>query len=118
MTLFSLVSAVLFTPLPVESPEEIVFIQSRNDSLTRVRAPISLPDFVDLRREQTSFEDLAAMSGTVYTLTGLSEPISAFGGQRNATSTRHGAYPAAPAARTMAMRCSHDSLSPPSPLAS
>jgi predicted permease len=74
-TLFSLVSTVLFASLPFEDPGSIVFLWSRNQDLNRVREPVSLPDFQDLRRELESFRGLAAFRRTRFALTGAGEPL-------------------------------------------
>lgn len=74
-TLFSLASTVLFAILPFEDPDSIVLLWSRNEESNRWREPSSLPDFVDLRRELTSFRGLAAWSKTKLALTGAAEPV-------------------------------------------
>ncbi len=74
-TLFSLATTVLFASLPFEEPESIVFLWSRNQDLNRVRQPMSLPDFGDLRRELKSFQGLAAFRFTRFALTDAAEPV-------------------------------------------
>ena len=73
-TLFSIVSKVLVTPLAFEAPETIAFVWSRNEGLSRVRAPLTFTEYDNLRRKQQSFEDVAALAGTVQTLTGATDP--------------------------------------------
>ena len=73
-TLFSIVSKVLITPLAFEAPETIAFVWSRNEGLSRVRAPLTFTEYDDLRRKQQSFADVAALAGTVQTLTGATDP--------------------------------------------
>lgn len=53
---FSVVDAVLLRPLPYPEPERLVFINGRTPDFPR--ASISLPDFLDWRAGQRSFEDL------------------------------------------------------------
>ena len=43
-TLFSIVSKVLVTPLAFEAPETIAFVWSRNEGLSRVRAPLTFTE--------------------------------------------------------------------------
>ncbi len=73
-TLFSIVSKVLITPLAFEAAETIAFVWSRNEGLSRVRAPLTFTEYDDLQREQQSFENVAALAGTVQTLTGATDP--------------------------------------------
>ena len=70
--IFSAVRAVLLRPLPFPAPEQLVQLFS-----TTVRTPeraagtASPPDFVDWRRDNSSFIDLAAINAGSYALTGL-----------------------------------------------
>ena len=73
-TLFSIVSKMLVTPLAFEAAETIAFVWSRNEGLSRVRAPLTFTEYDDLQREQQSFENVAALAGTVQTLTGPTDP--------------------------------------------
>jgi predicted permease len=61
--IFSAVRAVLFRPLPFPDPGRLVQISSTNTRNPRVPGgAASPPDFVDWRRDSTSFEDMAAVS--------------------------------------------------------
>ena len=78
-TLFSMVSTVLFLPMPFDEPDRIAFLYSQNPSLNRMRAGVSVPDFADLREELESFEGLAAFAWASHTLTGVEEPVRVAG---------------------------------------
>ncbi len=69
--IFSAVRAVLLRPLPFPQPDRIIQVSS-----TTIRAPdlpggaASPPDFVDWRRDNRSFVELAAVTAGSYALTG------------------------------------------------
>jgi putative ABC transport system permease protein len=69
--IFSAVRAVLLRPLPFPDPDRVVQLFS-----TTVRNPeavagtASPPDFIDWRRESTSFVEMAAINAGAYALTG------------------------------------------------
>src|SRR6185436_12375019 len=52
---FSLVSGVLLHPLPFESPDRLTMIWGRHRTIGRETA--SLPDYLDWKRQSTSFSD-------------------------------------------------------------
>lgn len=70
--IFGAVRAVLLRPLPFPEPERVVQLFS-----TTVKNPdfaggtASPPDFVDWRRESTSFVEMAATNAGAYALTGI-----------------------------------------------
>jgi putative ABC transport system permease protein len=57
---FSVVRAVLLQPLPVEAPDELVRISSRNDPAGVPRSFVSPTNFLEMRREARTFTDIAA----------------------------------------------------------
>ncbi|MCI0613002.1 ABC transporter permease, partial [bacterium] len=57
-TIFTLMNALLFRPLPVRQPERLVRIYMKQDGRTERR--ISYPDFLDLRATSQVFEDAVA----------------------------------------------------------
>lgn len=69
--IFGAVNAVLLRPLPYPNPEQIVQVFK-----TSVKAPdrmggtVSPPDFVDWRRDNTVFTEVAAVLQSTYALTG------------------------------------------------
>jgi predicted permease len=57
---FSIVNAVLIRPLGFGEPERLVALHERLAGFDFENAPFSPPDFVDLQREQQSFDGVAA----------------------------------------------------------
>jgi putative ABC transport system permease protein len=73
-TIFSVVNSVLLKPLPFKDPETLVQVAEKND---RLKLPIfgaSVLNFVSWREESKSFDSLAGVGFTNYTLTGSGEP--------------------------------------------
>ena len=63
--IFSVVNAVLLRPLPFADPERIVWLWDTQPQLSN--APASLPDFLDWKEQNRSFEHLAAFqSGNMF----------------------------------------------------
>ncbi len=54
--IFSVVNAVLLRPLPYPQPERLVYL---NEVINGTDTSIALPDYVDWRRDSTSFQHLA-----------------------------------------------------------
>src|SRR5581483_8753465 len=69
---FSIVNAALIRPLGFAQAERLVALHER---LGGQDVPFSPPDFLDLERDQQSFEDVAAYANTSFELSGRSEPI-------------------------------------------
>jgi predicted permease len=59
--IFSVVDAVLLQPLPYRDATRLAFIESDMRHRNVVDFPISGPDYSDLKRETTQFEDVAAI---------------------------------------------------------
>jgi putative ABC transport system permease protein len=70
--IFSVVNAVLLQPLPYPESHEIVGIYHLSDG---TRATMSGPNFTDVRRLNTTLEDVAAYTRTRIILTGRGEPV-------------------------------------------
>ena len=67
--IFSVVNAVLLRPLPFAEPERLVWLWDTQPQLPT--APASLPDFLDWKAQNQSFEHLAAFqSGSMFLDTG------------------------------------------------
>src|SRR5918912_4062298 len=67
--IFSVVNAVLLRPLPFAEPERLVWLWDTQPQLPT--APTSLPDFLDWKGQNQSFEHLAAFqSGSMFIDTG------------------------------------------------
>jgi predicted permease len=72
--IFSLVSVVIFSDLPMGDAETVALIRSSNPYVGHEREPLSYPDFVDLQQQASSFEALTAMEGAGWILTGDGAP--------------------------------------------
>src|ERR687894_2870310 len=67
--IFSVVNAVLLRPLPFAEPERLVWLWDTQPQLPT--APASLPDFLDWKGQNQSFEHLASFqSGNMFLDTG------------------------------------------------
>ena len=69
---FSIVNAALIRPLGFADPERLVALHER---FGVEDVPFSPPDFLDLERDQQSFEDAAAYVNLSFELSGRAEPI-------------------------------------------
>jgi predicted permease len=70
--IFSVVNAVLLSPLPYEKPNELVALYEKQPDFEH--ASISYPNFLDWRQMNHSFTAIAAFREDVFTLTGAGEP--------------------------------------------
>ena len=70
--IFSVVNGVLLRPLPFRYPERIVWAWSRTPDVSN--APFSIPDYIDYRGQNRSFEELVAETRWPVILTGLGDP--------------------------------------------
>ena len=77
--IFSIASFLLIRPLPFQDPDTIAFIYAVDPQRGTDRSAASYPDFVDWRDQSTSFERLAALTDTSYTLTGPADPMRVSG---------------------------------------
>jgi predicted permease len=73
-TVFGTANAWIFRPLPWESPEELVDINSTQPKHQRMNLPLSGPDYRDLRRENRVFKEMAAYWRTNLNLSSDDEP--------------------------------------------
>ena len=71
---FSIVNAVLFRPLGFSEPERLVALQEHLQGF-QLAGAFSPADFVDVAREQQSFENLAAYSNQSMELSGAGAPV-------------------------------------------
>ncbi len=75
---FSVIEAVLLTPLPFSEPSRIVMIWETHPELSRLQ--VAAPDFEDWKTSASSFESIAAYSmqvGTKVTVIGSGAPFQA-----------------------------------------
>ena len=76
--IFSVVNAVLLRSLPFEDPHELVTLRGTptDGDVSKVSPATSWPDFVDYRAAARSFDELAASTSSIVTLTGGAlEPV-------------------------------------------
>jgi putative ABC transport system permease protein len=73
-TIFSAVNSVLLRPMPFREPDRLVQVAEKNEKLNLPTFASSVLNFLDWREQSKSFEDLAAVGFTNYTLTGSGEP--------------------------------------------
>jgi len=71
--IFSVVNAVILRPLPYPEPERLVVINSQFEG--RTCCPISAPNFLDLRDQVSEIDDMVAAGGTMFAVSGGSEPV-------------------------------------------
>src|SRR5215217_7244663 len=72
--IFSVVKAVLLSPLPYPAPDRLVWLREVNPSNDIMDEPASAPNYNDWRTGARSFEAVAAYAHTGITLTGEGEP--------------------------------------------
>jgi putative ABC transport system permease protein len=70
--MFSVVNAVLLTPLPFKVPKNLVIVWERNGPRHRDQNVVSPANYLDWKDRATSFSDFAAFTWTGMTLTGES----------------------------------------------
>jgi putative ABC transport system permease protein len=70
-TIFSVVNAVVFQPLPYRDPDRLVQLWEKRPQQGRVRNVVSVPDFEDWSKQNTVFEGLSGSVGSAFTIEGL-----------------------------------------------
>jgi predicted permease len=85
---FSIVNAVLLRPLAFPEPDRLVALQEELAGFGFGGAPFSPPDFIDLQREQQSFERVAAYRSIAVELSGAAEPVLLDGAAASADLSR------------------------------
>ena len=73
-SIFSVVNSVLLKPLPFREPAKLVQVAEKNDKLKLPVFGSSVLNFVSWREQSHSFDALAGVGYTSYTLTGSGEP--------------------------------------------
>ena len=73
--IFSVIQAVLLSPLPFEDAGRLVILRHRDVRSGLTKPDVAIGDFVDLRARQRSFESLAGFGGFQSTLFGEGEPL-------------------------------------------
>ncbi|HEX8174893.1 MAG TPA: ABC transporter permease [Pyrinomonadaceae bacterium] len=72
--IFSVVRAVLLSPLQYSHSERLVWIWETNPGADIKEEPASMPNFNDWRTQNQSFEEMAGFTNTAVTMTGDGEP--------------------------------------------
>src|SRR5262249_3813140 len=72
--IFSVVDAMLLSPLPYRDSGRLIFVWSDMTREGYPRAPLSGPELEDLRRRSTQFAGFGAIWSNTATLTGDAEP--------------------------------------------
>ncbi|MFY9608430.1 MAG: ABC transporter permease [Blastocatellia bacterium] len=72
--IFSVVNAVLLSPLPFEKPDELSMIWGKTAAANLYQQPVSVPDYRDLKEQNHVFEQITATRGQAFNLTGGDEP--------------------------------------------
>jgi predicted permease len=75
--LFSVVNAVLLSPLPYPHPEQLVALHQSKPNFSR--GSISYPNFLDWQKENHSFSQIAVHRSLVFNLTGAGDAEQLFG---------------------------------------
>jgi predicted permease len=81
-TVFTLVNAVLFRPLPFLHGERIVVLFCSNPSAGAYRMGVSYPDYDDWRKQSRSFDALAAWSASPVNLSDPASPPERYSATR------------------------------------
>jgi predicted permease len=68
--IFSVIYAVLIRPLPYENPDQLVMLW---ETTPQMQTSVAYPNFVDLRDNQSSLEQIAAFRRDSFNLTGAGE---------------------------------------------
>jgi putative ABC transport system permease protein len=72
--IFSVVNAVLLRPLPFGNADRLVEVWEDASHMGFPLASLAPANFVDLQRRNHVFEDMAALKGDLYALTGMGTP--------------------------------------------
>lgn len=72
--IFSVVNAVLLRPLPFPDPDSLVALFETDTQRGIISGSHSYPNFLDMRAQNTVFENVASYHGSDYILTGRGEP--------------------------------------------
>ena len=72
--IFSVVNAVLVRPLPFTAPGRLMQVAEKNDKLNLSNFAASVLNYLSWKEQNRSFEDLGAIGGGTFTLTGRGDP--------------------------------------------
>lgn len=77
--IFSVVDALLLRPLPYPEPDRLAAVWLHSPSLGILRDWPSPGEYIDIQKENHSFEQMALAQGRVFVLTGREQPERIFG---------------------------------------
>jgi putative ABC transport system permease protein len=77
--IFSVINAILLKPYPWPGSERLVYADNTYPMIGLPDAGVSVPDYLDRRREVTAFEDSAMYTGTTLNLSGGTQPETVTG---------------------------------------
>jgi len=83
-TIFSLVNDLFLRRLPFKEPSRVVHLLGGDKSRELIDIGVSTPRYVHYREGQTLFDAIAGENFFAFTLTGLGDPVQAFGGRLTA----------------------------------
>jgi len=72
--IFSVVNAVLLSPLPYGEPDKLVVLWAKNEKKSLTQQPISYPNIADVKEQNRVFQYVAAIRGESFSLTDRDEP--------------------------------------------
>jgi putative ABC transport system permease protein len=72
--IFSVVYAVLIRPMPFAAPDRLMQVAEKNDRLNIPNFAASVLNYLSWKEQNRSFQDLGAIGGGIYTLTGRGDP--------------------------------------------
>ncbi|HYK19623.1 MAG TPA: hypothetical protein VEV42_02745, partial [Pyrinomonadaceae bacterium] len=74
VTMFGVINAVLLEPLPYKNPDRLIRVSENNPGHRQAEVLVSVPNFLDWQRQQSVFDELAALELATFNLTGRGEP--------------------------------------------
>ncbi len=77
--IFSVVNAILLHPINYNNPDQVMMVWEKSAKRGFGDIPTSLPNFLDLRTNSKSFEDLGAFADSNFNLTGGDQPERVIG---------------------------------------
>jgi putative ABC transport system permease protein len=72
--IFSVIHGVLLTPLPYNDPDRIVLVLESNPTRGFPQFSVSPPNYIDWKKDSTSFEQIASIARGDFNYTGGAEP--------------------------------------------
>ena len=72
--IFSLVNAVLLSPLPFAEPDRLMQVFEEASAIGFPRGDVAAGNYADWKRQQSVFDDMAAQTSRSFSLTGEGEP--------------------------------------------